>query len=131
MTTTKDEETLKWENIVDALIEETQAGKIPWSPFRNGSRVPSPVANVRGLVYEGTYLGRRILVFEYEYERWVDEDRSFTETDVAIELIAKNSESTWRLPETRKRTLLLDAARKVTVAADEFADEVDANRIPF
>ena len=115
----------KWTVMVDQLVYETREKKLPWSNFRPGTRIGGPeTADVKGLVYEATYLGRTLFVFEYEYRHYTDEDRFFTETDVAIELLAKNSSSRWRLPAAPKRYILLDEIRKLSAEADDFADEV-------
>jgi hypothetical protein len=111
----------EWDGIVEQLLELTRAGQIPWSFFRPGTRIDSPEADVRGMVYEGSYIGRTLFVYEYEYKHWLDEDRAITETDVAIDLLAKHGHSTWRLPETEMRHLLLDEVRKRTAEADDFA----------
>lgn len=122
----------EWEDIVGELVDETRRGSIKWSTFRPGSRAGGPPKDdVRGMVYEGQYVERTLFVFEYEYQHWIDEDRSVVETEVVIELLAKHTESTWRLPATSKHRQLLDEARKVTTQADEFAAAVREKMIPF
>lgn len=119
-----DEADEKWDTLVGQLVTLTRDKKLPWSSFKAGTRSGGPEEDVKGLVYEGNYLGRTIFVFEYEYRHWLDEDRAIIDTDVAVELQAKNTASTWRLPETGKRFTLIDEIRKLTVEADDWADEV-------
>lgn len=115
----KDRDKGKWELAIDKLLEMTKAGSLKWRRAQNVGR-----EDLVGDVYESFVQDRRIVIWEYRYQAFTDEDQWHWDNDVAIEFVDKEGDVEWRWPETPSRWGLLDAIRYQLVGGDEFLKQL-------
>lgn len=104
----------EWNTAVERVLAMTQRDEITW--------IKSSVAreDVVGNAYETIVLGRRVLVWEYSFRRYTDEDMWTLDNEVAIEFVDPLGVCEWRWPETPARWKLLDAVRAQLANAKGF-----------
>lgn len=106
-----------WTLAVKKLIALTESGELTWE------RCPHPpprTEDIQGEAFLGVVETRMILVYEYRYRQFVDEERYVWETDVAIEFVNDEVQIQWRWPVTPHNWRLLDAIRSQVAQAPEF-----------
>jgi hypothetical protein len=109
-----------WTGAVDKLLDLTAAGKVKWDCGFFETKMRD---DVNGWIYS-TYLnGRHIIVYEYAYKCFTDEDTWHWDTEVAIEFVDGDGRLEWQWPVTPSRFQLLDAVRRSAHGAEEFLED--------
>lgn len=106
----------QWEKVIRKLLYDTETKDVTWK------REPRPDReDVVGFAYSTLVKDKRVLVYEYQYRHYVEEEVWDTQNDIAVELISDDGTLEWRLPGVSSRHELLDAIRQQTSGAQEFA----------
>lgn len=108
----------KWTEVITKLTEQTEAGQVNWqqgSPF-------GPVVRENDIrdVYSAPVQGRWVLVYEYTYRSYSDEDVWTLENEVSIEFIDTEGKLQWKWPKLAGRWQLIEAIRYRISGAHEF-----------
>lgn len=109
-----------WEGAVKKLLTLTESEKLNWSTVFG---LDQQRENVVGDGFVADVEKRSILVYEYRFKAYADEDTWSWEEEVAIELVEFRGDkyhSEWRWPTTRYGWRLLDAIRCQRARAPEF-----------
>lgn len=104
----------RWDEAVVRLIELTNGGQLTWQRSNVGRE------NTVGGVYLTEHNNKRIIVYEYRYRYYRDEDDWTWLEDVAIEFVDSDGNSEWRWPAVTLRHELLDRVRYTISGAEDF-----------
>lgn len=109
-----------WEGAVKKLLRLTESGEQSWqcAPGLDEER-----ENVVGDAFVAEVQGRHIMVYQYRFKAYTDEDTWSWEERVAIEFVEfRDNEfvTQWRWPTSPYGWRLLDAIRSQTARAPEF-----------
>jgi hypothetical protein len=106
-----------WAPAVKKLVALTESGELQWDRL---SHMLSREEEIVGDVFRATVQSREIVVYEYRFKNYQDEDTWSWDTDVAIEFVRGGGELEWRWPETPSRWALIDAIRAQLARAPDF-----------
>jgi hypothetical protein len=109
----------KWNSVVERLITLTEQGVLEWTENDSSLR-----ENVLGRIYYTSFKDRNILVYEYNYKAYTDEDIWHWDNEVAIEFVDEQAKLQWQWPKSPLRFRLLEAIRYKMIKADSFLDAV-------
>jgi len=110
----------KWSRFVEKLHADTLQRRIEWQDITNHVERD----NLDGPVFLAQILPEKyVVVYQYRYQYWTDEDQFFWETETAIELADAGGQCLWRLPGVRGRAALLDAVCYVVSDAEDTFNE--------
>lgn len=110
----------KWDRALQKLITLTRDGSLTWSTdrFDRNSR-----DEVQGeAIYAAVLQERHLIVYEYRFKNYTDEDTWTWDTEVAVEFVDAEGNLQWPWPALRDRFQLLDAIRYQAAGAGEFLD---------
>jgi hypothetical protein len=111
--------TVPYDKIVEKLARDTAQGDVKWSVVPYGAIDRN---NVVGLVYQASVKGQDIVVYEYRYKHYDDQENWEYEREVAIEFtIGGGYALELRFPPTRARWSLLENIRAQASGAEDFA----------
>ena len=112
---------------ITSLIRKTQDGTLQWraSPPADDLLVSTSDETVQ-TVYVAETAGRLVRLYSYTRRHWADEDASYWQEHVGLELSDENKKSWWRFPHHPAIADLLQAVRYRTVAVDQFLDRLAA-----
>lgn len=111
----------RWERIVGELVDKTRAGDLVWKASPAAKR-----EDATSDIYEARVLDRDVVLYEYKYQYYIDEDEWHWVREVAIEFTEPLTDHTWRWPRTGKHYELLEAVKRQAFRADEFADAFES-----
>src|SRR3569833_625779 len=111
-------ETEEWEKVLKKLASQTDTGDVTWQVFSRPVR-----ENLVGYVYMAEVKNKKIVIYEYSYRHYADEDVWEDLTDVAVEFVSHDGTLEWRIPAAPARHELLNAVRKATAGAGDFLAE--------
>jgi hypothetical protein len=112
----------RWTEAVRMLSEQTEKGEVSW---QQGLFPPDirPYVTVSGDgIYSTVINGRKLIVYEYTYQNWIDSGNSTDETEVAIEFVDGEGKLQYQWPKLPFRLQLLDAIRYRVSGAYQFLD---------
>ncbi|MGC4090881.1 MAG: hypothetical protein QM756_24015 [Polyangiaceae bacterium] len=113
----RDADDERWTKVIEKLMSKTEQGKIEWSECGSSIR-----DNVIGIPYAADVENKHILIYEYQYKNYDDENDFYWASGVAVEFVDNQLNLAWRLPQTDNRRQLLEAVRRQASGADEFAE---------
>lgn len=113
-------ESPEWEEAVARLAQQTAAGEIKWNSVPNLKGQCTAGDSVIGVPYFAEVLGKRFLVYEYQYQYYEDENRWSPANDVAIDFVDKQFNMEFRVPDVPSRWVLLAGIREHTSGAKDF-----------
>ena len=117
----------EWAPAVKKLVALTESGELTWNRC---VELPPRAEDVQGDAFQTDVRGREIVVYEYRFRNFVDEDKYVWETDVAVEFVDHEGRVQWRWPSTPYHRHLLDAIRGQVARAPEFLREFLAQGKP-
>lgn len=111
----------KWDRALRKLIALTRDGSLIWNP----NSVPRDSRDeVQGEgIYATVLQERHLIVYEYRFRNYTDEDTWTWDTEVAVEFVDGEGNLQWPWPALPGRFQLLDAIRYQAAGAGEFLEE--------
>ena len=117
-----------WNEAARRLTVLTELGAVSWDDNRWSPTIRDGV--VGDGVYGALYTNKWLMVYEYRYKAYIDEDRWDWQNDVAVEFVNEHGDLQWRWPKIPYRIRLLDAIRCKAAGADSFLKQLLRAKIP-
>lgn len=111
-------DTKQWAEVVKRLAKRTEEGTERWDTSLFSKDLREDVLGDG--IYSATVQGRYLMVYEYQYKSYSDEDHYEWEREVAIEFVDTKGCLQWAWSRTPYNDQLLDAIRYQLAYADQF-----------
>lgn len=108
----------KWEKVLAKLVADTKSGEVEWARATRPNREA-----IVGFGYVASVSNTRLMVYEYEYRHYLEEEVWETQSDVAVEFVSLDGTLEWKVPPVPQRFALLEEVRLQTSGALDFANE--------
>lgn len=118
----------QWNTAAQRLTILTERGSLKW--IDNLWPLEIREAVVGDAVYGATFKNKFLMVYEYSYRAYSDEDNFEWAKDVAIEFVDHQGNLQWQWPKVPYRIRLLDAIRCKVSGATDFLESLLAEDIP-
>jgi hypothetical protein len=109
---------LEWTDALEKIIILTKSGNLNWSKnqFLTSIRENDSV----DIIYSTSVMNHIIIVYEYRYKKYSDEDNWDWDNEVAIEFVDLEGNLEWQWPTMPNRFNLIDAIRYNISGAGNF-----------
>lgn len=119
----------KWDQAVKKLTELTESGQLKWRAVLELAGVRDKTVNIIGPIYRCERNGKRIVVYQAQAYKWVDqyEDMMPHDPAVVIEFVNQFDQTEFTWPGPYGRWQLLEAIQQQVSNVDEFLEDLLAS----